>query len=211
MNFAKAWQNSLLTLTLGLGVSVSTFGYADSPSGVYIRKIAYGGNGCPQGSVSEIMSPDATAFTLLMDEYIAELGPDVPRRDNRKSCQLAIDIVVPPGWSYSIATFDYRGYANLDRGVQGMQVASYYFQGQGGTGTFSSVVNGAYNDSYQFRDTIGLNAVAWSPCGAARALNVKTEVRLQARNAMARGSMTVDSVDGQVAQVYGLQWRRCSP
>lgn len=210
MNFAKTWQKSFLTFTLGFGLTASSTGFAN-PSGVYIRNIAYGGNGCPQGSVSQMMSPDATAFTLLLDEYIAEIGPQVPRRENRKSCQLAIDLVVPPGWSYSIGTFDYRGYANLDRGVTGMQVASYYFQGQGSTGTFNSVLNGAYNNNYQFRDQIGLNAVSWSPCGSARALNVKTEVRLQARSAAARGSMTVDSVDGQVAQVYGLQWRRCSP
>src|SRR4051812_3346761 len=84
------------------------------PGQVFIRNIAYGGNGCPQGSVSQLMSPDATAFTLLLDEYIAEMGPQVPRRDNRKSCQLAIDLIVPAGWSFSVATFDYRGYANLD-------------------------------------------------------------------------------------------------
>lgn len=176
---------------------------------VYINKIVYGGNGCPQGTVSELISPDKQSFTLLMDEYIAEIGPYVDRKQNRKSCQIGVELVVPAGWSYSVATIDYRGFADLDQGVTGQQVASYYFQGQGKTGQFASNISGRYNSDYHFRDTIGLNAQVWSPCGQTRALNIKSEVRLATRNRNAQGVMTIDSVDGAVAMKYGLVWRRC--
>lgn len=198
----------LLALVMGL---TGTAAMADIPDGnVYIRNIIYGGPGCPQGSVSQLVSPDKQSFTLLFDEYAAEIGPGIPRLKNRKSCQLAVDLSFPSGWSFSLATLDYRGFASLDSGVTGTQVASYYFQGQGYTGTFSTDIRGPYDDNYQVRDQIGLNAMVWSPCGATRALNIKTEVRLAARSSASKGVMTMDSVDGEVKQVYGLNWRRCN-
>lgn len=184
--------------------------YYDVPADpIYISRIIYGGNGCPQGSVSELVAPDRQSFTLLMDEYIAEIGPYIDRRDNRKSCQIGVELVVPAGWSYSVATIDYRGFADLDRGVTGTHMASYYFQGQGATGQFASHFAGPYANNYQLRDTLGLEAQVWSPCGQTRALNIKSEVRLASRARNAEGVMTVDSVDGTVAMKYGLAWRRC--
>lgn len=208
-------MEKMMRMTKGLivGAMLWTTGamaYYDVPAdNVYINRIVYGGNGCPQGTVSELVSPDKQSFTLLMDEYIAELGPYIERAANRKSCQIGVELVVPAGWSYSVATIDYRGYANLDPGVTGTHMASYYFQGQGTTGRFASNFAGPYVNNYQVRDTIGLEAQVWSPCGQTRALNIKSEVRLAARNRNAQGVMTVDSVDGTVAMKYGIVWRRC--
>lgn len=184
----------------------------DAPSNgeVYIRNIKYGGTGCPQGSVSEMVAPDNQAFTLLFDSYVAELGPQVSRLKNRSACQIAVDLAVPQGWSYSIATLDYRGYANLDADVIGTQVASYYFQAQPRTWSFSTDIYGKYDDAYQVRDNLELQASEWSPCGGTRALNIKSEVRVRGSRSTSKGILTIDSIDGHVQQVYGLKWRRCS-
>ncbi|MDD9951821.1 MAG: DUF4360 domain-containing protein [Zetaproteobacteria bacterium] len=198
-----------LCLSLGMLFCHLSLQAADHPDYVRIRKIAYGGSGCPHGSVGESISQDMQAFTLLFDEFVAEAGPGVSRRENRKNCQISVDLDFPPGWSFSIATFDYRGYASLDRRVIGTQVSSYYFQGNPHTGRLSSKLYGPYDDDYHFHDEMEFDEVIWSPCGASRALNINSEVRVRSRNRRATGVMTLDSIDGKVEHRYGLQWKRC--
>lgn len=183
---------------------------ADTPDYVSVRSIAYAGSGCPAGSVAENISPDLQAFTLLFDNYIAEVGPGVSAREKRKNCQINIDLDFPQGWSYTIFTVDYRGYMSLENKVVGTQKSSYYFQGSRATASLQSVFRGPYDNDYQIRDTLGLSAVVWSPCGASRALNINTQVRVDNnRNRRGFGLATIDSIDGQLAHIYGIQWRRC--
>lgn len=183
---------------------------AQAPSTVTIRSITHNGSGCPIGSVAQNIAPDNKAFTLTFSDYIAEVGPGIDLRESRKNCQLTVDLQFPQGYQYAIASFDYRGYASLDRGVEGTQKSSYYFQGMGQTGSFQSTFRGVMDKDFQFRDSVALESVVWSPCGASRALNINTQVRLSNRsNANGRGLMTIDSIDGAVVHKYGLMWRRC--
>lgn len=184
--------------------------FAQAPNTVRIRNIMYNGSGCPIGSVGQNIAPDFKAFTLTFSDYIAEIGPGIPLSDARKNCQLTLDMYFPQGWQFAIATFDYRGYVTLDTRVQATQSSAYYFQGQGQTGRFSTNFSGPVDRDYQFRDTIGLTSLVWSPCGATRALNINTQVRLNNRsNPNGSGLITTDSIDGQIIHKYGLQWRRC--
>jgi hypothetical protein len=193
-----------MTATLVAGTAL-----ADAPSYVEIDQISYGGTGCPQGSVSENISDDNLAFTLLFDEYVAEIGPGVSRREARKACQITLDLKFPQGWSFTIFEADYRGYASLDRKVTGEQKSSYYFQGQRGSVSLKTKFRGEIDEDYEATDRLGLSAQVWSPCGANRALNIKTQVRLTSRDRRASGILTVDSVDGELAHVYGIKWKRC--
>ncbi len=181
---------------------------AQAPSHVRIRSISYAGSGCPAGTVSQNVAPDLKAFTLLFDSYIAEVGPGIPLNQSRKNCQVAVDLDFPQGWSYSLMTVDYRGYAALDAGVRGEQSAAYYFQGQSATARLGTTFSGPTARDYQIRDTLGITALVWSPCGLSRALNMNTQVRLSAP-AGRRGMLTTDSIDGQITHVYGIQWQRC--
>jgi len=184
--------------------------FAQAPSTVTIRSITHNGSGCPIGSVAQNIASDNKAFTLTFSDYIAEVGPDVSLKESRKNCQLTIDLQFPQGYQFAVATFDYRGYASLDRGVEGTQKSSYYFQGMGKTGSFSTTYRGVKDGDFQFRDTVPMESVIWSPCGASRALNINTQVRVSNRsNSRGRGLMTIDSIDGAVVHKYGLMWRRC--
>lgn len=183
---------------------------ADQPGYAHVRSISYAGSGCPAHSVAQNVSPDLRAFTLLFDDFVAEVGPGIPLSQGRKNCQILVDLDFPSGWSFSILDVDYRGYANLDSGVTGLQQSAYYFTGQGNTGRLSTTFSGPLSRDYQVRDTLGLSATVWSPCGAQRALNINTQVRLTTNNRNKRGILTTDSIDAQITQIYGLQWRRCN-
>lgn len=181
---------------------------APNPNQVRVNGIAYAGSGCPAGSVANLLAPDAKAFTLLFDSYVAEAGPGILLSAGRKNCQIAVDLRFPQGFSYSLFKVDYRGYAHIDRGATGIQQTRYYFQGSSSNAVMRSTYVGPRDENYQISDTLGISAVVWSPCGSSRALNMNTEVRVSASNG-SRALMTVDSIDGELKHIYGIRWRRC--
>ncbi|TWW08152.1 hypothetical protein E3A20_27190 [Planctomyces bekefii] len=204
---------NLVKVGAPLLIAAATFAgaaQAQVPNYVRVRNISWAGSGCPAGSVAQNVSPDLQAFTLLFDSYIAQVGPGVPIVEKRKNCQLSVDLDFPQGWSYTIFTVDTRGYASLEPGVNGLQQSRYYFMGSAATGTLKTPLVGPVDRDYQIRDVLGLSALVWSPCGATRALNINTEVRLDNSCAPgASGMMTIDSIDGNLKLIYGIQWRRC--
>jgi hypothetical protein len=197
----------------GIGVGKSAALANDPPPFVTIRSLSWAGSGCPAGTVAGNLAPDLQAFTLLFDSYVAEIGPDLPLSLARRNCQILVDLQFPQGWSYSVFSVDYRGFANLEPRVSGIQQSNYYFQGEFLTSRLQTTLNGPRASDYQIRDLLPLNALVWSPCGAQRALNINSSVRVinNSGNPDARGAMTTDSIDGKVTHIYGLQWRRCSP
>ena len=181
------------------------------PDYVSIKSIRYGGSGCQAGTVAENVSVSRDAFTLLFDSFVAQIGPFIVPSESRKNCAINIDLEFPQGWSFSIASLDYRGYFSLDPGIVGDQVATYYFQGERAQASLASSYVGPNSGDYLHADSVGLQV--WSPCGAAkRSLNINTQVRLRKLSSFARnatGLITVDSVDGALFQIYHLRWRRC--
>ncbi|KAJ3226389.1 hypothetical protein HK099_004967 [Clydaea vesicula] len=207
MKFATA--ATLLTTALAVAVpDVPVTGDKPPIGSVTIGKISYGGTGCPAGTVSENLNSDSTAITLLFDSYIASAGPNVPITENRKNCQINVQLNVPQGWRYSLATIDYRGFVQVDKGVTAQQKASYYFQGF--TETASKITNFDYrnNGDYTLRDTFGLTTLVWSQCNAKANVNINSQIRLTAP-AGKKGLITTDSVDAKVTQIYGIQWKKC--
>jgi hypothetical protein len=203
-------SKNLVAAAIALAGVVATQANADAPAYVRVRKIAFAGSGCPAGTVAQNISPDRQAFTLLFDSYIAQVGPGVPFTEKRKNCQINVDLDFPNGWSYTLMTLDYRGYVALEAKVTGLQQSKYYFQGSAATATLRSPFKGPMDQDYQIRDTLGLSAVVWSPCGASRALNINSELRLDNSQAPGRqGLLTNDSIDGELKLIYGFRWNRC--
>lgn len=193
------------------GLSLSAAAFA-APSGreITLNGLTYAGSGCPIGSATATIAPAGDAFTVLFDEYAAEAGPGIPLSEGRKFCQVTLDLRIPHGWQYSIFKVDYRGFASLDAGAQGMLSSSYYFTGAASSSdpTLRTLVSGPYSRDYQVKDQIGVESVVWSRCGVDRPLNIKTSVQVRARNG-SRAYMTVDSIDGEFKQIYYFQWRSC--
>ena len=205
----KSPQWSRAVLGVGLGLLASNL-YA-GPDRVTIKSLSYAGSGCPANSVAQNIASDGQALTLLFSDFIAEGGRGVPASESRKNCQLNIEMDFPHGWSLSVASIDYRGYASLDRGVRGTHQSKYYFRGEQSDATFAKTFRGSYDDDYHIKDDLALDAVVWSPCGDTASLNINSQIRVNVP-AAARGRsglMTVDSVDAKVSHKLGLKWKRC--
>src|SRR5690606_39726064 len=149
--------------------------------------------------------------TCALPIYLAQVGGNSGPTDFRKNCQLSLLVHVPQGFTYAVASADYRGFASLQPGARGTQRASYYFQGSPNTEFRTHNYAGPYNDNWQATDTTDWAQLVWAPCGVQRNFNINTELRLNAGTSSPHkvSFMTMDSTDGDISTVYHLAWQRC--
>ncbi|SDT81309.1 DUF4360 domain-containing protein [Actinoplanes derwentensis] len=177
-----------------------------------IDVVSVNGSGCPENSADVQVSPDNTAFTVSYSEYTASVGPKANPLDFRKNCQLGLDIRVPGGFTFAIASADYRGYASLKPGARGQQIASYYFQGHSNTTRSTHDFKGPIEDSWQRTDKVAIAATSFLPCGERRYLNINTELRVNRGTSDAKkhtNFLTMDSTDASLSTLYRVVWQKC--
>ena len=168
----------------------------------------YGGNGCPMGTASATLSPDNKALSIIFDEFIVEVGGRNGKRIARKSCNIAIPVHVPNGFSVSIIDVDYRGYNSLPRGARSRFKAEYFFAGRRGP-SYLKRFRGSLDDDFILSNKLGVMANIWSRCGADVNLRVNTSMVVRTNSRRAEAFSTVDSADFRAGLVYHLKWRRC--
>jgi hypothetical protein len=168
---------------------------------------AYGGTGCPAGSASVSLSPDATAISMLFDSYVVEAGNGVAF--DRKNCNIAVPVHVPSGYSVAIFAIDYRGFTGLPAGGRA-NLSVDYFLANGGRGVHTSkAFRGPVADDYLKSDDLGLESLVWTACGADTILRANTSMLVQTNSSSQQAMATVDSADISAGLIYHLQFRRC--
>jgi hypothetical protein len=202
-------MSSLLKSALHVGLLASAIAtsvvHADDIS---IGMPAYGGNGCPAGTASAVLSPDAKALSLIFDQFIVEAGGS-SRSLDRKSCNIAIPVHVPQGFSVSVVNVDYRGYVNLPSQASARLTAEYFLAGSVGP-RFDKMFIGRTDTDYQFTNQLDINAQVWSPCGADTILRVNAAMLVKTNRYNDQATATVDSADFKTGILYQLQWKRCN-
>lgn len=187
---------------------LTTLAHADfSPNDIQLGQPAYGGNGCPAGSASAVLSPDNKSLSVLFDQFIVEAG-GANSTVARKSCNIAIPVHVPQGYSLSIIAVDYRGYVSLPAQAQARMTAEYFLAGSIGP-RFDKQFIGRTDTDYTFTNDIGVQAQVWSPCGADTTLRVNAAMLVQTNRYRDAAMATVDSADFKAGLLYKLQWKTC--
>ncbi len=168
----------------------------------------YGGTGCPAGTVSATLSPDAKSLSLLFDQYQVAVGGDTGKSFDRKSCNIAIPVRVPQGLSVSVLKIDFRGFNHLPKSATSQFNVEYFFAGTRGP-AFQRRFSGPLDEDYLINNELTVQAIVWSGCGADVNLRTNSSMRVQTagnREAMA----SIDSEDVSAGIIYQLQWRSCS-
>jgi hypothetical protein len=79
------------------------------------QEVSVGGSGCPKDTVSATVSGDGQTVSLIFDNYVAQYGPSNKKpSDWRKNCNVQVKLFYPQGYSYTVATTDFRGYIKQD-------------------------------------------------------------------------------------------------
>ncbi|EAU80662.2 hypothetical protein CC1G_08269 [Coprinopsis cinerea okayama7 len=104
--------------------------------------------------------------------------------------------IIPQGFTFSVASVDYRGYYGLDDRVTASQTLEYFFQGQlVQVPPRKDFVGPLDWRGYTYRDTIDPWDRAQSPCGGGSVLRVQNDLRVSnAMNPGGRGYVGTDSM-----------------
>lgn len=177
-----------------------------NPNDISLGVPSYGGTGCSAGSASVALSPDRKALSMLFDSYVVEaIGRN---RTERKSCNIAVPVHVPQGYSVAVFKVDYRGFNSLPQGAMSMFGVEYFFAGYRGP-QMQKNFYGNLMGNYTLSNTLAASAVVWSPCGQQTLLRANTNMMVRSNDRGDQAMATVDSVDIRSGLVYHLQWRRC--
>lgn len=196
----RIWTTSLLLLAVTGNALAEE---APPPGQVRIESVSYNGPGCPIGSAVASLAPDGRALTLLFDSFTATTGGGVTR--DYKACTIDLRMQVPAGWSFGLFKTHIRGYANIAASSIGTQHSRYTFGSQR-LAVSSRQIAGPFANDYQHDQTVPLPNLVYSPCNGGRSLSILTSLEVNGNASL----MTVDSVDGELKQTYGLSWKRCS-
>lgn len=182
--------------------------------GLGIQMPSYGGTGCPQGSVSAVLSPDQKTLSVLFDSYIAHAGGATGADRSAVNCQLNIPFTVPAGYRVQVVKLDYRGYSLIPKGARSTIVAGVRYLEIDGRPIQAprtlrrKVFVGPRQENFQL--TSILRGPHWSPCGKSFVLAAESNVHVQTSRMGGEVLSTIDSLDAvQLPVQYALRWQRC--
>ncbi|MCM6771994.1 DUF4360 domain-containing protein [Nocardia sp. CDC159] len=212
--FGAALFAFALPLSASPATGVPAVDRTDSPppGKITIDVVTVNGSGCPQGTARVWVSEDNTSFRVAYDRFTARAGGDAAPTDFRKFCQIVLQVHVPQGFTYGIASATYRGFAHLEPGASALELARYYFQGDSATEFVDHGFNGPMHDDWQVTDTTDIAEIVYQPCGRTRDFNINTQLRVKTGGSNAEAGtsyITMDSTNGSVNTTYRFAWKRC--
>ncbi|CAG5174594.1 uncharacterized protein ALTATR162_LOCUS7819 [Alternaria atra] len=178
-----------------------------NPSEVYVESVSWAGTGCPPGSVDAKVLEAGTLVSLAFSKYVAATGPGESAANARKNCDVRVTLHYPQGWSWTVASTDLRGYAQLPEKCSGKVGATYFFSGQQQQASAMVPFKGPYDDNYNVHTEVGQAALVWAKCGAKGPLfNVNSQAVLTCDK---KAMFSVDTQDTKFEMKLHLQWKKC--
>lgn len=189
------------------GVSGSAAEAAVPEEAIHVDVVAANGSGCPPGTIRVSENADRSGFRIRYTSFVAEAGGTADVTDRRKNCQAALLVTVPAGWTFAIASAEYRGRARLDSSATALHRTNYYWQGSSENNQADHTFSGPLNSTWRSDDRAYV--LTYGPCGDQRILNVNTELRVDEGNSSRRNVMTMSGSEGDVDTLFNFSWRRC--
>ena len=201
------------TVLFGLLISSLMLGavtaHAQFPANqVQLGTPSYMGTGCPLGTVSATLSPDAQSLSLMFGSFQAIAGGSSGLTVDRKACNIAIPVHVPQGFTVSVMKIDYRGYERLPMNASGTFDVEYFFAGQSGP-AFHKAFVGAEDGNFALNNQLVASSTVWSACGADVNLRTNTSIAVQTNQMNEQAQLTLDSADITSGVIYQLAWKSC--
>jgi hypothetical protein len=188
----------------------------------------YSGLGCPQGSATTTLSPDASTLSVIFDQFVVEAGESLGTNFQMKNCVLRIPVQIQSGFRVALVQADFRGgislpsapawsdlivqYGWLENYGTPQLKSNFYFDSLNMMGPLSDVY--FHSTPIQMRDSKGnRTGPLWSKCGVQNLhfeLNSKLRVHLQ--GATGDGLATLDTLDTGAQDPgveFKLQVERC--
>jgi len=192
----------LIALGLALPVLAPSLAAAQDAPPITLGEPTYGGSGCPAGTASALLGPNATAVAMVFSDYAAAAGgPGGPSFD-RVSCNISIPVAVPDGYSLAVLPMDFLGRHDLPEGAASTLSVEYFMAGGRGP-AFETEAEGPLSADFLDHHDLAEDDLAWSACGADVLLRINSALRTSAAGDAAATSRILAGLG------YRLNWRTC--
>ncbi|MCF3101155.1 DUF4360 domain-containing protein [Streptomyces roseoverticillatus] len=192
------------------GFSPGTAAAADDPppDRVIIELTTVNGRGCPAGTMAVAVSPDNTAFTLMLGPMLAQVGVGSKPNDDLKQCQVRMMVRSPRGYTYAIDRADYTGMLHLEKGASGTVSVKNNVQGDY-SAPMKRTFTGPADESWRISNAP--DPLVYAPCYPSSVdLNVALRVSAGTSDTSTTTSfLALDSADGYARADFHLAWKRC--
>lgn len=201
----------LAALTTVVALPGTASAEAPPMAGITLDVVSVNGSGCPPGTASVSVLPDGSGFRVSYRDFLARAGGSADPVEFRKNCQLNVLVHIPQGFTFALASADYRGRARLEAGATALQRTNYYLQGAPDNNYVDHSFAGPMFSGWQTSDVIPVTELVYAPCGEQRNVNVNTELRVDegSLNAARTSSMSMRAADGNVDTLVHFQWKQC--
>ena len=194
---------TLTVLTILMANSVNSSANAQS---LEVGEIAYGGTGCPDGSILLIANPlDPSTATLALDAFKVEAGGTTGKTVDRKACSLAIPLKVPAGYSVALLPPKVEGFLALSRKGTARFAMEVFYAGSHGPKT-TKTYSGRTLRQILIEPTPSDDQLDWSPCGEDVILRANLSLMVTASSRRALG--TLERL-GQNDGLFQIAWKEC--
>lgn len=203
---AKVWVAFSIIVEIAFSILPS---FAQSaPDGLRLGDPRYGGSGCPQGSVSAALSPDARSLSLIFDQLTIQAGGTGSKSSAQTSCRVGVPISVPKGYQVALVKVDYRGFASIPNGGKGYLVVTGNYPGAQNQ-RYQKIFASSEDESFTVSSPNPNNS-SYSACGQEVLFDSSITLSLQANAAFEESVLTLDTADLDAGATYELKWRTCS-
>ncbi|WP_242911508.1 DUF4360 domain-containing protein [Actinomadura terrae] len=181
------------------------------PEAVTVKLLSVAGSGCPADTVSVKLKSHSDLIEIGYSYYVAQAGGSSSPTESRKNCQVSLDVRYPQGFVYAISQVRNYGYAALRDGATALYASAFYFQGAADPRELPHELPSGSKGVWVFTETVPEQQLVWTRCGEARALNIRTDLRVKlgTSDATKVSLITIDSADDVPGTSYQLVWKKC--
>lgn len=179
---------------------------------VPLGALQFAGNGCPAGTMRVVFAPDSLSFSVIFDQFVAEVKNGDRLRRDLIVCDALVPVQLPANMRMEITRVDYRGFSALPAGAVAELHSILNFWGPRGDLDRLNLrfrFTGPVTENYELSSDVITNGdTEVSPCGGAVVLRLRNQLRVVSRSKEA-SSVTLDSIDGAGHATYQVNWTSC--
>jgi hypothetical protein len=182
---------------------------ADAPpaEAITLQVITVNGSGCPAGTASVRTMPDNTGFRISYRDFLARDGVGVEATEFRQNCQVNVQVNIPQGFTFAVASATYRGRASLRSGATALHRTNYYYQGSVENQVADHAFSGPLSGTWFSINATPVTELVYARCGETRNVNINTELRVNSPTGVSW--MSLRASDADVDTIVNFSWLKC--
>jgi len=183
---------------------------------INVLKVEPIGKDCDTTNVSSSISPDKKDVSVLFDQMILEAQANENASSKftikRKSCNVAVTILLPPYLQVRVKGADFRGFASMSDKNKAVHKVVVPFLASKGYGYSYQLVRAPFSSSFNYTNQLLGNAKDFSPCGQRIVkLIISNQISLLHNQDSGEDSIfSIDSMDFSLKQSKHVQYKVCS-